>query len=159
MNREQQAYINGFVKRANEHGYNEQEALAILKQAEGFFSGMGNKIDSGITNTTQAVGNKINQATGYVKGLGNSALEGTKQLATRAQHAITDPVVKQYHRSVDPYVAGFEAFKNKANEPYRQGPGEYDFIGPQVPKPAPVAPAPTSVPMNIQTAGRPTTYV
>jgi len=29
----QQAYINGFVKRAAEYGYNRQEALEIYKQA------------------------------------------------------------------------------------------------------------------------------
>ena len=30
----QQAYINGFVKRAAEYGFNESEAIAFLKQAE-----------------------------------------------------------------------------------------------------------------------------
>jgi hypothetical protein len=33
MNTQQQAYINGFVKRASEYGFKEREALNILKQA------------------------------------------------------------------------------------------------------------------------------
>lgn len=33
MNTQEQAYINGFVKRANEHGLNSHEALALLKAA------------------------------------------------------------------------------------------------------------------------------
>jgi len=41
MNTEQ-AYINGFVKRASEYGYNQQEALEIYKQAMGEIS-MANK--------------------------------------------------------------------------------------------------------------------
>jgi len=35
MNTKQQAYIEGFVKRANEYGYNQEEALYLLKEAEG----------------------------------------------------------------------------------------------------------------------------
>jgi hypothetical protein len=35
MNTQEQAYINGFVKRAAEYGYNEQQAIAIYKQAMG----------------------------------------------------------------------------------------------------------------------------
>lgn len=34
MNTEQ-AYINGFVKRASEYGYSEDETMEILKQAGG----------------------------------------------------------------------------------------------------------------------------
>ena len=30
-----QAYINGFVKRANEYGYTNEQAIAFLKQAMG----------------------------------------------------------------------------------------------------------------------------
>jgi len=33
MTTQEQAYINGFVKRANEHGYSEEQALWILKGA------------------------------------------------------------------------------------------------------------------------------
>jgi hypothetical protein len=33
MNTQEQAYINGFVKRANEHGLDQNEALALLKTA------------------------------------------------------------------------------------------------------------------------------
>lgn len=33
MNTQEQAYINGFVKRANEHGFTDKEAVEILKQA------------------------------------------------------------------------------------------------------------------------------
>lgn len=33
MNTLQQAYVNGFVKRASQHGLNEMEAISLLKQA------------------------------------------------------------------------------------------------------------------------------
>jgi hypothetical protein len=33
MNTVEQAYINGFVKRASEYGYNEQQAFELLKNA------------------------------------------------------------------------------------------------------------------------------
>jgi hypothetical protein len=35
MNTQEQAYIDGFVKRAAEYGYSPSQALEILKQAEG----------------------------------------------------------------------------------------------------------------------------
>jgi hypothetical protein len=33
MNTQQQAYINGFVKRASEYGLNQNEAIELLKQS------------------------------------------------------------------------------------------------------------------------------
>jgi hypothetical protein len=33
MNTQEQAYIEGFVKRANEYGFNDEEAFEILKEA------------------------------------------------------------------------------------------------------------------------------
>lgn len=143
MNTEQQAYINGFVKRAADYGYNQQEALTILKQAGGFFGGLGNSMDTGISNATQAVGNKVNQAGDYLKGLGNTAVSGMKDLGNRAVHAVADPVVKHYHRQVDPFVSGYKAFSETANAPYVPKPGQFDYKGPAA---APAAPAPTAPP-------------
>jgi hypothetical protein len=34
MNTQQQAYIEGFVKRANEYGFNDEQAIELLKQAK-----------------------------------------------------------------------------------------------------------------------------
>jgi hypothetical protein len=139
MNTQQIAYINGFVKRAAQYGYNEQEALTLLKEGGNFFGNLGNNIDTGINNATQAVGNKINQGVDYAKGLGNQAVQGAKNLGNRALHAVGDPIVHTYHAQVDPWVAGIKAFNDTRNAPYVPKPGQFDYKGP-VQGPAAVAP-------------------
>jgi hypothetical protein len=53
MNTQEQAYINGFVKRASAYGFNEQEAIHILKQAV-FPSQMMPNSPGGVAGSTAA---------------------------------------------------------------------------------------------------------
>ena len=139
MNTQQTAYINGFVKRAAQYGYNEQQALTLLKEGGNFFGTIGNNIDTGISNATQAGGNKINQGVDYAKGLGNQAVQGAKNMGSQAIHAVGDPLLHGYHAVVDPYAAGIKAFKENRDTPYVPKPGQWDYKGP-VQGPAAVAP-------------------
>lgn len=65
----EQAYINGFVKRANEYGFNEAEAFNILKQSSVF--------DGGAEQALSQIGSTAGKYTGgTLGGLGGLALGG-----------------------------------------------------------------------------------
>ena len=51
MSTQQQAYIEGFVKRASEYGFSQAEAVTVLKRA-GFFEDMADNMESDIFNQT-----------------------------------------------------------------------------------------------------------
>jgi hypothetical protein len=77
----QQAYINGFVKRASEYGYNEAEAIELYKRAFSFADlgqRLGAKADSGV----QAVGNTFNRGKDMVMGAGRALNQGAHNLAS-----------------------------------------------------------------------------
>ena len=97
----QQAYINGFVKRAAEYGYSEQEAVSILKKANlmdsikdipnrlgGYVNNLKDQATSGIYNAqvgglTEGMGLPQHIADYGMKNLNSNDLqEGVKNLFT-----------------------------------------------------------------------------
>ena len=57
MKTTQQAYIEGFVKRANEYGFNQQEAISLLKE-----SGFLDEMQKNVGDVQKRVGDAVRQA-------------------------------------------------------------------------------------------------
>ena len=60
MNTQQQAYINGFVKRASEYGFSEAEAVDLLKKSDWYDSLQGG-LDKLQTNVIDPASNFVNK--------------------------------------------------------------------------------------------------
>lgn len=53
MNTLQQAFVNGFIKRAAQHGVSQVDAVELLKQGGDFFANLGGKVDASLNNAAQ----------------------------------------------------------------------------------------------------------
>ena len=65
MTNQEQAYINGFVKRANQHGLSDYQAIELLKQSD---------FAQGLANAKQMIGGAVDSA----KQLGSNVAGGIK---------------------------------------------------------------------------------
>lgn len=74
MNTHQQAYIEGFIKRANEYGYNENQAIELLKLSSSMgYEGLD---DSGELTDEEGVLAALKRNVGTIGGAGAGALGG-----------------------------------------------------------------------------------
>ena len=79
MTTQQQAYINGFVKRAADYGYNEAEAISILKQsnfldtARDYLQNVTDQQTGVLDNLRSRAGDYAQQAGNYLGGLKDQA--------------------------------------------------------------------------------------
>ena len=108
MNTEQQAYINGFVKRAAYYGYDQQEALYILKTAANFPSNM-------MPNTPQLTlpggGGMVPNARPYY---GPTSGRGVVNMAQKASRlGVAGRVLGGGFGAVTGGVDAYDRFKNK----------------------------------------------
>ena len=83
MNTQQQAYINGFVKRASEYGYSEAEAIELYKKAFSF-ADLGQRMGAGADRGMQNIGSALNQGKDMVMGAGKTLNQGAHNLAAGA---------------------------------------------------------------------------
>jgi len=114
----QQAYIKGFVKRAAEYGYSEDEAIELYKRAFSF-SDLGQRLGGAADRGMQAVGDTFGKA--Y-----HSVADPIVNTASRAYHGVADPLVeagrrigsnvsKAYHDVADPIESWWNATKTPAD--------------------------------------------
>lgn len=126
---DKQAFVNGFVKRANEYGLSSNQALELLKAAEGGgFGGLGGLAAGGLTGLAAAHG------LGAMVG-SNYAPISDKDLEHEMAYMEDPSMSKALKYALIPGYAGYRQAKNdRVQAAYQKYKDEHSSAVPQQPQ-------------------------
>ena len=113
MNNTQQAYLNGFIKRAAENGYSEDEALSLFKQA----ADPANDVQPGTASMISPVAGGLLAAQGLGAMIGhNYAPISDKELREEMAYSEDPSISKALKYLLVPGYFGYRQAKNQRLE-------------------------------------------
>lgn len=126
---DKQAFVHGFVKRANEYGLSSNQAFELLKAAdEGFFGGLGGLAAGGLTGLAAAHG------LGAMVG-SNYAPISDKDLEHEMAYMEDPSMSKALKYALIPGYAGYRQAKNdRVQAAYQKYKDEHRSASPQQPQ-------------------------